>query len=68
MASERVGDMTLDELKAIIEETVVRLREMQRPSTKLTVAEVVATVRRHRPTLPPGAPSNQELLREDRDR
>ena len=68
MASERVGDMTIDELKAFILETVEERQEMQKSDDELSVAEIVINVRRHRPKLPPGAPSNQQLLREDRDR
>ena len=67
MATERVGDMTLEELKALIRETVEEIQVMQKPSGRFSVEEIIERVRRHRPTLPPGSPSNQELLREDRD-
>ncbi len=68
MATERVGDMTLEELKTLIKETVEELRDEQEPYSGLSVEEIIENVRKHRPTLPPGAPSNLELLREDRDR
>jgi hypothetical protein len=57
MATERVGDMTLENLP-----------DEQEPDSGLSVEEITENLRRHRPTLPPGSPSNQELLREDRDR
>ena len=45
MANERVGDMTLEELKALIRETV---EELQKSGDTLSVAEIVENVRRHR--------------------
>lgn len=69
MATERVGDMTLEELKAVIRETV---REETRGFRKLggrrSVREVLDSIDRHRWTPPPGSKSSLELLREDRDR
>jgi len=68
MATERVGDMTLEELKALITETFEELQDFQKPIEHWNVAEVVERVRQHRRTPPPGSPSNQQLLREERDR
>ena len=67
MASERVGDMTLDELNQLIAKTVNRRLELVKPSRKRTTDEVNESIRKHRITLPPGAKSSLELLREDRD-
>ena len=67
MASERVGDMTLDELNQLIAKTVNRRLELVKPSRKRTMDEVNESIRKHRITLPPGAKSSLELLREDRD-
>jgi hypothetical protein len=68
MATDRVGDMTLEELKALIRETAEEVYDLRQPKDQRSVAEIIETIRRHRPTPPPGSPSNQELLREDRDR
>ncbi len=68
MDNERVGDMTLAELRAFIKATVEELQDVQKPSNKLSAAEIVENVRRHRPALRADAASNLELLREDRDR
>ena len=67
MASERVGDMILDELNQLIAKTVNRRLELVKPSRKRTTDEVNESIRKHRITLPPGAKSSLELLREDRD-
>jgi hypothetical protein len=67
MAVERVGDMTLDELNLLIVQTVKRQLELVNPAKKRTMDEVNASIRKHRITLPPGAKSSLELLREDRD-
>lgn len=68
MATERVGDMTLAELRAFIRETIDVYEDTAKPDAVLSAAEIVEVVRRHRPILPAGSLSNQELLREDRDR
>ena len=76
MASERVGDMTMDELKAVIQREVIA-RDLEndrikRSNTQRTdnrsVKEILESIERHRITPPPGSPSTLELLREDRDR
>jgi hypothetical protein len=69
MDNERVGDMTLEELKALIETTVdQRIRKVRTLGGKRNVQEVLDSIDKHRWTPPPGAPSSLELLREDRDR
>lgn len=69
MAAERVADMTVDELKALITEVVDRrLQEILKPRDTRSVEEILASIDRHRYTPPPGTPSTLELLREDRDR
>ena len=68
MASERVGDMTIDELKALIGEVVdQRLRGLETQKSKRSREEVLASIERNRWTPPPGSRSTLELLREDRD-
>lgn len=69
MASQRVADMTLEELNQLIEVTVDRRFQVwSRPQEdKRSMAEVLASIQRNRITLPPGAKSSLELLREDRD-
>ncbi len=69
MASERVGDMTLDELKTLIENTVdQRVRKFRTLGGKCSVQEVLDDIDKHLWTPPPGTPSVVELIREDRDR
>jgi len=69
MATERVGDLTIDELKAIIRETVKEeIKGIRQLGGKRSVKEVLETIDRHRWTPPPGSKSSLELLREDRDR
>lgn len=68
MAAERVGDMTLDELKVIIKREIdQRLQSLTKPVTTRTVREINKSIRKHRWTPPPGSKSSLELLREDRD-
>jgi hypothetical protein len=74
---QTVGDMTLDELKRFIAETIDErltraLGTFEDPDedgddANLTWDDIRANVEKHRPTLPPGAKSSLELLREDRD-
>jgi hypothetical protein len=69
MENERIGDMTLEELKALIESTVdQRIRKIRKPQSSRSIDEINASIREHRWTPPPGSPSVLELLREDRDR
>jgi hypothetical protein len=69
MATDRVGDMTMEELKTLIETTVdQRIRKVRKPQSTRSVDEINETIRKHRWTPPPGTPSVVELLREDRDR
>jgi hypothetical protein len=69
MASNRVGDMTIEELKKLVDELIdQRLRFWPRPQSARTLDEIRASIKRNRLTPPPGAKSTLELLREDRDR
>lgn len=69
MASQRLGDMTLDELKVLVEEIVEQqIRKILAPVEFRNVDEVNEFIDQHRWTPPPGSPSNLELIREDRDR
>jgi hypothetical protein len=69
MVAQRVADMTLEELKVLVEEIVdKRIQRGIKPRSTRSVKEINESIRRHRWTPPEGAPTNQELLREDRDR
>ena len=64
MAIQHVSDMTLDELKALIDQ---RIYEVFKPQSTRTVQEILESIDRNMWTPPPGAKSTLELLREDRD-
>lgn len=76
MASERIGDMTMDELVSVIQREInARHQENERikrlltlPKDSRTVRQILASIDEHLWTPPPGSPSTLELLREDRDR
>lgn len=76
MATEHVGDLTMDELVMIIQREIdSRLQEDERikklltpPKDNRTIQEILDDIDRHRFTPPPGSLSTLELLREDRDR
>lgn len=72
----KIGDMTLEELKKVIEEAIdERLTQMfgvfevedDDDVEEMTWDEIRAEVEKHRWTPPPGAKSSLEFLREDRD-
>ncbi len=64
METQHIADMTLDELKALIDE---RIQETLKPHDSRTVQEILDSIDRHMWTPPPGAKSSLELLREDRN-
>jgi hypothetical protein len=64
MAVQRIVDMTLDDLKALIDQ---RIHEVFKPQDNRTVEEILESIDRNMWTPPPGAKSSLELLREDRD-
>jgi hypothetical protein len=64
MAVERVTDMTIDELKALIDQ---RIHQVLKPQDARSVQEILESIDRNMWTPPPGAKSSLELLREDRD-
>jgi len=64
MAVERVADMTLEELKALVDE---RIQAALRTKDTRTTEEILTSIDRHMWTPPPGVKSSLELLREDRD-
>jgi hypothetical protein len=69
MAAERVGDMTVQELRQMIRQEVdQRLLEIPKRKDPRSVKEINESIRRNRRTPRPGTPSTLELLREDRDR
>ncbi len=70
MASERVGDMTIQELRALINQTLEeRLRRgVRRTQQERAVTEVLESMRKNIIKRKPGQPSTLQMLREDRDR
>jgi hypothetical protein len=69
MAAERIADMTLDELKVLVNKPVdERIQQLYRPKDPRSLEEILDSIDQHMWTPPPGAPSTLELLREDRDR
>lgn len=76
MASERIGDMTMDELVGVIKREVnARFQENERikrlltlPKDSRSVKQILESIENHMWTPPAGSPSTLELLREDRDR
>ena len=68
MASQRIADMTQDELSQFVEAIIDRrLQVFLKPQDERTHAEVLEAIRKHRFTPPEGAKSTLEMLREDRD-
>lgn len=72
MQSPKVTDMTVAELKALVNQLVdERVRhhaQMTETIDQDKLKQLMETIERHRWTPPPGTPSVVELLREDRDR
>ena len=68
MTTQRIADMTLDELNKAIDEAIDRrLQFLLKPQDKRTTSELLELLDQLRFTLPVGAKSSLELLREDRD-
>ena len=72
MATERVGDMSMQELRKFVEAIVEeknqqKVRISTRPESKRSVKEILDSIDQHRWTPPPGSKSSLEFLREDRD-
>jgi hypothetical protein len=72
-----ISDMTLDELKKLINETIDERLAILNDVFELddgddddprTLEEVFASIDRNLWTPPPGTPSTTQLLREDRER
>ena len=72
MADQKIADMTLSDLEALIAQIVDRRIKKsslhERPKDTRSREEVLESINRNRWTPPPGAPSTLEMLREDRDR
>jgi len=70
MASNRVGDMSIDELRSMIYQIVDErtLKLLPRRASPRSVKEIMDSIDRHRIKPPDGSQSNVELIREDRDR
>ena len=68
MATERVSDMTLDELNQMIDNAIDRrLQALLKPKRTRTNAEILASLAENIIVPPPGAKSALEMIREDRD-
>jgi hypothetical protein len=72
----RVADMTLEELTALINQVVDRRLELLLGTFDLaaddepdprSLEDIYASIDRHMWTPPPGTPTTTELLRQDRD-
>ena len=69
MSSERIGDMTVEELQAMIDAAIDRkLQGLLGVPDPRSLEEVYESIDRNMWTPPPGSKSTLELLREDRDR
>ena len=72
MATGRVADLTMQELKTLIrqvlDEQISNRTPLRRQQSDRPVAEVLEEMRKNIWTPPPSAKSSLELLREDRDR
>jgi hypothetical protein len=69
MDTDRVADLTMQELREYIRKTVdERLKSWPRPYDPRTTREVLDSIDRHMWTPPAGSPGTHQLLREDRDR
>ncbi len=68
MATNRVAEMTLEELNKLIEEVVdCRLEHLLKPSETRSTSELLEILDRHRIVPPPGSKSAREMIREGRD-
>jgi hypothetical protein len=68
MATNRIADMTEDDLNALIERVVDRhLQYLFKPKDMRSREEVLDSIDRHRITPSLGAKSPLEMLRENRD-
>lgn len=70
MASERIGDMTREELEAFVRRIIAQNDQQYpyQPRSNRPLKELLASLRKNRIKTNPGEPSTLELLREDRDR
>lgn len=68
MATERIADMTRDELNEIINRAIDRrLKNYTQLKSSRPIDEILASIERNFWIPPVGAKSSLELLREDRD-
>jgi hypothetical protein len=70
-----VAELSMEELEKIIEKVAIRtlavrnkLISADNAKSGRSEEEILASIKRNRWTPPDGAPTNLELLREDRDR
>jgi hypothetical protein len=70
MASERVGDMTREELRNFINRVIEEKEATEKSGgiSSRSPQEVFQSIRRNRLKRRPNQPSVSEMLREDRDR
>lgn len=67
MRTQRVSDMTIEELKTFVTQ-IVDEKLHQVPKDDRTLEEVLAAMDQIRWTPPPHAKTTSEMIREDRDR
>lgn len=67
MSTQRVADMTIDELKRFVTR-IVDEKLHRSPKDPRSLQEVLESIDSHLWTPPSGAKTTLELLREDRDR
>lgn len=68
MSSQPINNMTHDELNQLIEDMIDRrLQGLLKPQDTRSTSELLAELDQLRFTLPEGAKSSLEMLREDRD-
>lgn len=68
MATERIADMTREELNEMIERAIDhRLSKFSQLKSTRPIDQILASIDRNLWTPPMGAKSSLELLREDRD-
>ncbi len=69
MSTQQVSNLTIDELRAIIQHEIdQRLAALAPRPDPRTPRQILDSIKRLRWTPPPGSPSTLELLREGRDR
>lgn len=68
MATQRVSDMTIDELSQLVDQMIDRrLQGLIKPQDERSNTEIIASIRKRRFTPPADAKSTLEMLRDNRE-